>query len=558
MTLRSGLVVRSNSNLSQLEEGVDKSSESSHDKSIEEEVEDGNEGNVGDKNKDIRDEIARESNVSTMGGEAEVNPTIKGNGENNEFRNMMQLILSKMEQNKKEVETGMNEIKNEVKQTKKEIKSEIEQTNAGMNEMKEELSRELKEFKKDTNQRLDGHNKQLKELFEMNDDFNKRLDKQKGKSEQDRKAVDQQFVEQRSELIELIGKENTKNKEEIKKQVSSISGKVENHEEEIREIKDQVRKNSDTGENNNRILNEKFTIVEENQVEIRTLKEKQASLLSEMERREKDVNNRIARSEVQVRQEIKNKQGNLERQCHGGVHAKEIELPKFNGKQTNPLEFLKVVEKRFEKRLEEGWLEWEEVLEMISQAFVGETRSWFSVYRDSMSSLKEFKRKFTDKYWSEEIQGRERERLAFGKYQLHEGATMTEYFLAHVMICQNLDGITMDADVVRLLLRHFPERVREAACMQRVKTIQEMEELLGSFDALGTKNQRMENTRNYGHHYKEQRNFRGQQNYENKNQYHDRQSGRNNTREQREGNSQRAERPVPNETSSNSRREHLN
>lgn len=217
-----------------------------------------------------------------------------------------------------------------------------------------------------------------------------------------------------------------------------------------------------------------------------------------------------------LRREMLERRGVTDINNSHSVLTRENDLPKFTGRQYNPLEFLKLVEKRFCRNLNDGLIDWESVLEILSNAFVAETRSWFSVYRDSMTCLEEFKEKFLAKFWNENIQSRERQRIIFGQYRKQEGVSYTEYFLSHVLICKNLEGLESEGQILKLLLRHFPDKIREACCMQNISSIKQMECLLENFDAFESSRGEDRQNRRFvdreSHQYPNQRNYQNDRN----------------------------------------------
>ena len=229
--------------------------------------------------------------------------------------------------------------------------------------------------------------------------------------------------------------------------------------------------------------------------------ENATSLIRMEEEIRKEVDHQITTCKRQLNSTMRTTAPGREVPVWRGGSVQEMELPRFSKRKFNPMEFLQVVERKFKRGLEEGWLEWEIVENSILKALEGECRSWYQVYSLEIHDLTSFKEKFVQKYWNERIQSRERERIMYGRYNGEEGVTRTEYFLAHVLIWKNLDGNSSEEEIVRLMLNHFSNRVREAAWMQKVNSVKGMELLLESFELLregrvyGEGNQRVEGER---------------------------------------------------------------
>lgn len=423
-----------------------------------------------------------------------------------------------------------------------EKRTESEQSNEGMIKMLQEMLSKINE----TNNKIEHQSVELSNKIENQSvEINATIDSQGVKIEEINRNIEHK-IDQLNEIQEARFREMEKKIENQDARIKEVANMLENKlEERFKEVFNAKEQRMQQVENEVKNVRQEFKETEaqlgkkmgnmeeqfhENQREIAYVKRDVQKEYHEIQNQLKGVREvttssmeeQMEKYKREMRRELNGMSGLGNVNILKGLVSKDMELPKFSKRRFNPMSFLKLVEKKFCKPLEEGVVEWENVASVISNALEGECKAWFHVYSDNITNFEEFREKFIEKFWNDRIQSRERERLMYGKYRPQEGVSRTEYFLAHVSIWQNLEGVGTEEDIVRMMLKHFSDRIREAAWMQRIRSIKEMENLLESFDILKeeTGRYRLENSRmegEYNRNYRPERrgnwNGRPQHNY---------------------------------------------
>lgn len=173
------------------------------------------------------------------------------------------------------------------------------------------------------------------------------------------------------------------------------------------------------------------------------------------------------------------------------AHLSEIEsytpkIPKFDGKNNNPMMFLSKLENYLkfikEQRNVRGQQQPLDLEQIFDQALTYSANSWWQIIKHKVNNFTDFSELFTTKYWSDEIQWGIRQRMDTEQYLPSGKLNRTDYFIDRAVILQAMIPSIPEPDIVRTLSRHFGERIRNAVRVQNIKTIQEMEELLNRED----------------------------------------------------------------------------
>ena len=161
------------------------------------------------------------------------------------------------------------------------------------------------------------------------------------------------------------------------------------------------------------------------------------------------------------------------------------ELPKFNGKLKNPMEYLSKLKNYYRRENEKRISYGEDDLdleEMFDNCLEGTAATWWNMIRYSVTDFEDFEQIFINKYWNEEIQDGIKRKLDLETFVPRRGLSRAEYFIERVVVLQNMTPKLTEREIVRRLVRHFDGTVQQACRVQNITTILRMEEVLNRED----------------------------------------------------------------------------
>lgn len=159
----------------------------------------------------------------------------------------------------------------------------------------------------------------------------------------------------------------------------------------------------------------------------------------------------------------------------------KIYLRQFNEKEENPMQFVDDVNKLIKLRPE---LEtWERLYPVLDKA-LSKVDNWWNAVKGLISSFQEFKDRFKKKYFNKNIQRNFMIKIRTGRYDPKK-ETMSAYFVKNISIMRNLDTRPPDDEIIQLIVAHYPVNIKEAIVLQKIRTIDEVEEILQELDDLG-------------------------------------------------------------------------
>lgn len=216
-------------------------------------------------------------------------------------------------------------------------------------------------------------------------------------------------------------------------------------------------------------LNERMTGIEEqmvdNEVEIRSL------------------NNKVDKS----RDQIKNIEENMKKieKSKGqnvivrGYNKHDMEVPSMTDYKRVPMEFIQRVK---EYLIDIGEEEWVKMKLILDQGFKGVNDHWWGSARDDIKDFNDFVHRFKGRYWSEQVQGKIRNDISCGKYELNRGMTPSAYFLSKVRSARFLEPPIPESLLIEVLSRHFHDCIYSALVGGQIKTIEGLERVLNNFE----------------------------------------------------------------------------
>ena len=165
----------------------------------------------------------------------------------------------------------------------------------------------------------------------------------------------------------------------------------------------------------------------------------------------------------------------------------EIPVPQFNDTQDNAKRYIMDLEVYFNLKQVPESLK----LLIIEKGLQGRALSWFRLAIGGHASYEEFKNLFLTKYWNNTTQYAVRIKINNGKYTPGRGQHLIDYFLDLAQQSLLLDPPMCENEFVQLIVRHFPDTIRNNLIVARAATIAETLDLLTALQ-----NQQVENNEN--------------------------------------------------------------
>jgi len=172
--------------------------------------------------------------------------------------------------------------------------------------------------------------------------------------------------------------------------------------------------------------------------------------------------------------------------CTGGNNSENI---KFNGRFSNPNEYLKKLRRIYEKNKIKYGSEsndQEQLYETIENSMEGSALQWWQLNKDKIINWKEFEEAFTEKYWNQEIQRHLKQKIDLEKYRSEGRLSRVEYFLERVLVLKSMTPSFSEAEIVGILTPHYGEIIQTAQRVQNLCCIKDFEALLQREDMLDT------------------------------------------------------------------------
>ena len=162
---------------------------------------------------------------------------------------------------------------------------------------------------------------------------------------------------------------------------------------------------------------------------------------------------------------------------------------KFNGKLSNPHEYLTRLRRSYEKnRIRYGMdnNNLECLYEVIESSVERSTAQWWQLNKEKVESWDQFEELFLEKYWNTEIQRHLKHKIELDRYRPGGRLNRVDYFLVRVLTLKSMTPPLNEADIVNMMATHYDDIVQTAQRVQNVNTIKAFESLLQREDMMDT------------------------------------------------------------------------
>lgn len=386
-----------------------------------------------------------------------------------------------------EIKENNKVIQDELKQQKEENKKRHEHTQQQFvnlrlevhniaTETRAELNKSISEVRVDINDVKKSNKHTQDQLTNLRNNVDNNIEKLKNDAKQIRVEVrdSREEIHALQTRVEVVQKETT---ETINKQHETLRKDITNNSKNIKKLNTEVKSE-----------------VQTMRQEIEEKERKIAEMKADQERIQRRMN------EVEIRPVTIMQ--NLEAQ-------KEI---KFDGNEEYPMNFLRELDELQEKYHAGDNIRW------IQRHLDGDAKYWWQLIEQQIQGYTEFRVRFTEKYWSSQIQDAVRDNMYYGHYNARSGITRTQYLERQVVKCRQLIPPMTDHHIVRKLSRHFGSTVETAAVTRGVTEIGQLSALLEEFGILWSRNN-VQNPRN-GEERREREEIKPKQEKENKPAHH--------------------------------------
>lgn len=173
-------------------------------------------------------------------------------------------------------------------------------------------------------------------------------------------------------------------------------------------------------------------------------------------------------------------QPNIYVTCGNGTTT-DLSLPKFSGREHGPSEFLKKLEKYYQRNIARqppNSDPRETLIDTIEISLERNASRWFSLIKDEIQNWNDFEQAFLAKFWSREVQRGIKQRIENEKYRPGGKLTRSEYFIERVLTLKSMTPSLTEEEIVTLLAEHFSELIQDARSVQNANTITSFESLL--------------------------------------------------------------------------------
>ncbi|XP_043271228.1 nuclear transcription factor Y subunit gamma-like [Venturia canescens] len=164
----------------------------------------------------------------------------------------------------------------------------------------------------------------------------------------------------------------------------------------------------------------------------------------------------------------------------------KIKPPTFDGSSNKrPIKFIK----EFRHYCEVTNPTFTEMKYLLSQSLEKAAKEWWELVEDQVNSFEDVEKRFTNRFWSHDVQRRVRKDLEFGKYPEKPGKlTKVEYATRTFGAARDLIPPPSDPDIVASLSQHFTEEIRATIISRGFETLEQLIEFLEKLDQSGPVN----------------------------------------------------------------------
>jgi hypothetical protein len=357
-----------------------------------------------------------------------------------DFAVMLQRILVSNEDLKQDLKKDIGSLKQGVGSLKQDVgflKDKIEQNNREMTEKVKKQSDEIKTF---LNVTLNNFRTEVNSKVEL------------------------KFNELKTDINEQVGSVQKLCDQHIGK----LADKLENTEQQIDRLNLQqvnVQENIETVKTDLVVMHEELNLVKDNS--------------------SSTVEDHFKKYDSHFQEVIFNLQSEIEEVRNKpivwstAVDYQHKDIPRMQDFRRNPIVFFN---RLTEHLAYTRTTQWSGVRRVLDICFNGIHDQWWAANREVIADFPSFEESFKSKYWSESIQHIVRDDLENGTYKRGGNLSLTAYFLGKVCIAKHLVPAIPEACLVAKLSYHYGEDIRRARTCGQIKTINDMERLLGDFE----------------------------------------------------------------------------
>src|SRR5436190_13932404 len=167
--------------------------------------------------------------------------------------------------------------------------------------------------------------------------------------------------------------------------------------------------------------------------------------------------------------------------CAGDNYSQNV--PKFNGKLTNPQGYLEKIKRSYEnyKKYRYGGQEdknKECLHEVISDSMEKSASQWWQLNKEKVTNWLSFEQIFLEKYWNKEIQNHLKQKIELERFRPGGYLNRTDYFLERILILKAMTPPLSETDIIDILAKHYEEVIQTARRVQNLNTITSFETFL--------------------------------------------------------------------------------
>lgn len=210
---------------------------------------------------------------------------------------------------------------------------------------------------------------------------------------------------------------------------------------------------------------------------------KQELLEKEIENKIEFVNSECRTELDNFREKIEQQLGTLDRPNEHEIvkYAREV-IPEFKIKvdYDNPMRAIEQLDSYIKTY---KITEWESIRGILDNNFneVPRVGDWWLFIVESINNYEQFKEKFQNKFWNENIQFKVREELRFNKFSTGGPLSLSEYFIKKYNIAKYLTPKFTDKEILNFLIRHYDDNIKTAYVMRNINSSDEFIEMLEGF-----------------------------------------------------------------------------
>ena len=194
--------------------------------------------------------------------------------------------------------------------------------------------------------------------------------------------------------------------------------------------------------------------------------------------------NRLEAQKTRLIERINSGEG-LGGETRNNNHSSNIKyvLPEFR-EDTSPIRYINELKKYWEAVEPRE----NETHYLIERSLRGPPGDWQQIVKNEVRNLQTFLKKFTQRYWSEQVQHEIRRKLEFGHHKAEKVTSKAQYAISLYAEAIELNPSLTAVEIIQKLSIHFNEEVKYAIIGRGITRVEELINLLEDFDKIGPSN----------------------------------------------------------------------